>query len=307
MTLPDLAWLDRQFDADTLDEALEQLNALIDAHPDNADLLRVRAALWERVYRTRDAADDWARIVALDPTDHATALRLALMEISRPHRLLDDDEEEDEEFAADGEPEDDEASDPAGMTQGDEEDGEGGIDLEALLGEADAEDDWEGASPEAPVRDRGFERLLALVDAGVLDEATTCEAATTLLRETWEPWHALEVIQHGLARWPASAALLRLRAAVWLGLATDVDGVGEHIPVGYSVDVLGNPFHPGSAGAALAYCEALPDAAWDADLHERHAAVRAHLADYEAAARAYRAAAARLEQEIGRASCRERV
>ena len=134
MTLPDLAWLDRQFDADTLDEALEQLNALIDAHPDNADLLRVRAALWERVYRTRDAADDWARIVALDPTDHATALRLALMEISRPHRLLDDDEEEDEEFAADGEPEDDEASDPAGMTQGDEEDGEGGIDLEALLG-----------------------------------------------------------------------------------------------------------------------------------------------------------------------------
>ena len=305
--LPDAAWLDAMLDADRHDEALEYLDAALAAAPDNARLYALRGDLRAGAWHHREAAADWETALSLTPGLDDIRLKLALLEITRAYRLTADadddtgpvDRDDDDNVWKD---EDDTESlqrmleaalATRPLASGADDATEPEAD-EAWPGE-DENDDYFEFRNEDTIRAQGLLRLQALADEGRLDEAGLLQAVAALTESIWLPWHALDLIQHGLAAHPASPDLLRAHAALWMGLATDTGDTGEDVPAGYSADLTGNLYHPISAATALNHCTTLPDASWNAELYERRAQLHRLLGDHAAAAADFSRAAQHVE------------
>lgn len=291
-------WLDHMLEAERHDEALDALNAGLETDPEDAGLLELRGDFWAGIWNHREAAADWRAALALDPDRHGAALKLALLEVTRPYRLTRDTGEDDLAIAGTDDSDADWEAERAELEQmlldalaEPERDDEGDPPAVSGLEESAADD----AEQEDQIRQQGLARLQALADAHQLTESQHLEIATTLREGVWLPWHALDHIQRGMAAYPASTALQRARAEVWMGLATDTGDIGDEVPVGFSADLTGNLYHPVSAAQALQYCASLPSEAWDTDLHERRAHLHRLLGDHEAAAADFARAAALTE------------
>ena len=315
----DAAWLDAMLEAERHDEALEQLNAALEAQPDNARLYALRGNFWASAWHHRDAAEDWETALSLDPSLHEVQLQLALLEITRPYRLADGGD--DDEFADDdGVPDDDVWSEEdeeeseaqlKRMLQEALEAGAGGTALpswgdtapdgEIWPGDDEDDHDFFEFRSEDSLRVQGLTRLQQLADDGLLSEAQLLQAVTALSETAWLPWHALDLVQRGLAATPASPALQRARVALWISLATDLVDAGEDVPVGYSADLTGNLYHPVSAATALQYGDSLLAEAWDADLYESRAQLHRLLGNHAAAAEDFNHAARLVESLAGSA------
>lgn len=307
------AWLDAMLEAERHDEALDLLNAALEAQPDNARLYALRGDFWASAWHHREAAEDWETALSLDPSLHEVQLQLALLEITRPYRLADggnDDGFEDDDGLPDEDVWPDEEENEAQvqrMLQEALEAGTGGAAL--LTGDETALDggDWPGEDDsdffefrsEDSLRAQGLTRLQKLADNSLLSEAQLLHAVTALSETAWLPWHALDLVQRGLTANPASPALQRARVALWISLATDLGDAGEDVPVGYSADLTGNLYHPVSAATALQYGDGLPAEAWDADLYERRAQLHRLLGDHAAAAEDFNHAARWVESLAG--------
>ena len=317
----DAAWLDAMLEAERHDEALEQLNAALEAQPDNARLYALRGNFWASAWHHRDAAEDWETALSLDPSLHEVQLQLALLEITHPYRLADGGD--DDGFADDdGLPDDDVWSEEdeeeseaqlQRMLQEALEAGTGGaallggdeitLDGEIWPGDDEEEDDhafFEFRSEDS-LRAQGLTRLQQLADDSLLSEAQLLQAVAALSESAWLPWHALDLVQRGLAATPASPALQRARVALWISLATDLVDAGEDVPVGYSADLTGNLYHPVSAATALQYGDSLLAEAWDADLYESRAQLHRLLGNHAAAAADFNHAARLVESLAGSA------
>ena len=305
--LPDAAWLDAMLDADRHDEALEQLDTALAAAPDNARLYALRGDLRAGAWHHREAAADWETALSLAPGLDDIRLKLALLEITRPYRLAAD---ADDDTGPDADGDDAWRDDEEDNTEPLQRMLEAALATRPLAAAEDptapeADEDWPGEDGddddyfefrnEDTIRAQGLLRLQALADEGRLDRAGLLQAVAALTEGVWLPWHALDLLQRGLAAHPASADLLGARAALWMGLATDTGDTGEDVPAGYSADLTGNLYHPISAATALNHCATLPEASWNAELYERRAQLHRLLGDHAAAAEDFNRAARYVE------------
>lgn len=294
------AWLNGMLDAGRQDDALATLNAALAAVPDDAALYALRGDLMAAAWRHRDAAADWETALSLDPGLRDARRRLALLEATRPYRLAGTDSGDGEWSAEDGD--DDEAwdalerqlldalnTDPAALA-----DGSDWPDSDGLPDDGDESAFFE-AGDEDSIRARGLGRLQQLIDEDAPDEGEFLAIAGALAEQGALPWHALDVLQRGLAAHPGSVPLRRALAIHWMRLAREGGLNGEDVPAGYSADLTGNLFHPVSAATALQLCATLPVEAWEAELHEQRAQIHRLLGDHAAAATDFALAAAALE------------
>ncbi|MFZ6769724.1 hypothetical protein ACO0LM_21940 [Undibacterium sp. Di26W] len=267
------------------DDTMELLAAHSVANPGDAELLRMRIALFDAAYDHVAAWKDRKTLLALQPEDLDNQLAMLSRQHRSAHWIADDAFAERMQALS---PDDDsDGSDDEGDSDEGEEiepaDPEREAALTALQEEADAYADV--LQNEAI---DGFLQMMAVhaPDASSASKILAAWADTSI----WNPWQHYTLILQALAAHPHEVALKKETARLLVSLCDTSEEDSVKTPIGYFEHMIAGRYHAASVYHAIAAIDEVDDLDTDPVLLTSKAQLLKTLDDYPAAASCLRQA-----------------
>ncbi len=285
------------------EETMELLDSHIHAHPENAEYLRMRIAMFDAAYDHISAWKDRKVLALLQPEDLDNQLALLARQHKSAYWITDEvfeekmqalfpDEGGDEDEDDDGEEyEDEEVSEEEEVSEHeDDEDTEDEPVDPALLAAREALEK-EAASYSEQLEQQamyGFVQLMKehATDAGKADKILTAWSDANI----WNPWLRYSMILQALAAHPDKVEFKKERARLLVAICDAVEEDSAKAPPGFFEHMILGRMHAHTVYEAINAIDEI-DNLEDADLLTQKGHLLKALDKYSAAADAYRLAA----------------